>query len=113
MEEKDIKGAGGGGGEGLADGAEQVLRHVRAISDEVTGLAGAVSSLVETARSKIDVERRLREQPVKTMLIAAGVGYLAGGGFFTPFTGRLMRVGARLWLIPALKNQLVNRQEYH
>lgn len=113
MEDKDVKGTEGGGDGGFADGAEQVLRHVRTISEEVSGLAGAVSSLVEAARSKIDVERRLRDEPVKTMLIAAGVGYLAGGGFFTPFTGRLMRVGARLWLIPALKNQLVNRQEYH
>ena len=76
----------------------------------VSGLAEAVSGIAQAAKSRIDLERRIREEPVKTLIIAAGVGYVAGGGFFTPFTGRLLRVGARLWLIPMLKRQLMTQE---
>src|SRR2546423_5789896 len=95
----------------FADGAEQVLRHARTISEELAELVGALGGMARSARSKVDVDRRMRESPGKTLLTAAAVGYVAGGGFFTPFTRRLLRVGARLWLLPAPKRQLMNRQE--
>lgn len=97
----------------FTDGAEQVLRHARSISEEVAGLVGALAGMAQSARGRVDLDRRMRESPAKTLLTAAAVGYVAGGGFFTPFTGRLLRVGARLWLVPALKRQLMNRQELH
>lgn len=98
--------------ETFGDDAEKVLRHARGISEELSGMRDAVGGIVRTAKEKIDLDRRMREEPAKTMLIAAGLGYIAGGGFFTPFTGRMLRVGARLWLLPAIKNQLLE-QEYH
>lgn len=103
----------GGENTSFGEGAEKIVRHARGIGDEIGGLAEAVGGMAGTAKSKIDLERRMREEPVKTLLIAAGIGYVVGGGFFTPFTGRMLRLGARLWLIPAVRNQLMNREELH
>ena len=97
----------------FGDSAEKIVRHARGIGDELGGLAEAVGGVIGTAKAKIDLDRRMREEPLKTLLIAAGIGYVAGGGFFTPFTGKMLRVGARLWLIPALRTQLMNREELH
>jgi hypothetical protein len=105
----------------IGEQAEEVVRRARAVGEELGGLASAIGGVATAVQSKLDVERRLKEEPLKTLLIAAGVGYLAGGGVFTSTTARLLRVGARLWLIPAINRKLVNRstntttnrQEYH
>jgi hypothetical protein len=35
-----------------------------------------------------------------------GVGYVLGGGLFSPTTARLLRVGMRLALVPIIKSQI-------
>ena len=97
----------------FGDSAEEIVRRARAVGAEVTGLVDAVSQVAGVARSAIDLDRRMREKPAQTLLIAAGVGYIAGGGFFTPFTRTMLRVGTRFWLLPALRNTILNRQELH
>ena len=104
---------GGNGNASFGDSAEKIVRHARGVGEEVGGIAEAVGGVVQTTKQKIDFDRRMREEPLKTLLIAAGIGYIAGGGFFTPFTGRMLRLGARLWLIPAVRNQLISKQELH
>jgi hypothetical protein len=37
---------------------------------------------------------------------SVGVGYLLGGGLFSPLTGKLLRIGLRAALIPLVKSQL-------
>lgn len=97
----------------FGDGAEKVVRHARAIGDEVSGLAEAVTGLASAVKGRIDLGERMRAEPLKTLIVAAGVGYVVGGGIFTPATAVMLRVASRLWLLPILKNQLIARQEYH
>jgi hypothetical protein len=40
------------------------------------------------------------------VLAAAGIGYVLGGGLFSPMTSRLLKVGLRLALVPVIKSQL-------
>jgi hypothetical protein len=40
------------------------------------------------------------------VLAALGVGYVLGGGLFSPFTGRVLSIGLRLAVIPLVKSQL-------
>ena len=40
------------------------------------------------------------------MFAALGVGYVLGGGLFSPTTARLLRIGARLALVPIIKSQV-------
>jgi hypothetical protein len=100
----------------IGDQAEDVVRRVRAVGEELSGLAAAIGSIASSVQERIDLPRRLRNKPASTLLIAAGVGYVAGGGLFTSTTARLLKFGARLWLLPAINRRLTqttNRQEYH
>jgi hypothetical protein len=88
--------------------AERVINQTRALNDDVRGLASEISSAAKEIRAKVDLGPMVQEHPFRTVLIAAGVGYVLGGGLFTPLTGTLVRVGARAMLLPMLRNQLSN-----
>lgn len=99
------------GGREVGGAADEFFEHTRAAGRELAAAAGAAAKIAKATRERVDLDRRVREHPAQTLLIAAGAGYLAGGGFFTPFTGTMLRVGTRLWLVPALRSTLFNRQE--
>lgn len=86
--------------------AERVIRQSRALGDDVRELAGELSEAAREIRSRFDLSDTIRQHPIRTVLVAAGVGYVLGGGLFTPFTGRLIRLGARAMFVPIVKNQI-------
>ncbi len=92
--------------------AEELLRRARTIRAEIAGIGSVLGAIARSTRERVDVSRRVRERPARTLLTAAAAGYVAGGGFFTPTTGTLVRVGFRLWLIPLLRRQLLHSREY-
>lgn len=51
--------------------------------------------------------RRVSEHPYQTLLVAAGVGYLLGGGLFTRLTLNALRLGARVAAIPIVRAELL------
>ena len=73
-------------------------------------------SAVEEAKRSLetavdDVRDRVQEQPVKTLALALGAGYVVGGGLFTPLTGRLfytgLRIALRLAALPLVREELM------
>ncbi|MFB6264400.1 MAG: hypothetical protein ABEL76_12380 [Bradymonadaceae bacterium] len=46
------------------------------------------------------------ENPYAVLAAAAGAGYVVGGGLFTPFTKRLLRIGMKAVVVPATLSQL-------
>jgi hypothetical protein len=52
------------------------------------------------------LERYYREKPYLALAIAAGVGYVIGGGLVTPFSKRFLRLGIKSFLVPAALYQL-------
>lgn len=64
---------------------------------------GAVNDLSAT----LDLKGRVERNPYGMMLAAVGVGYVLGGGLFTPTTARLIRLGARLAALPFVKDELL------
>jgi hypothetical protein len=93
--------------------AEEILRRAKAAKQEISGLASAVAGAGRKIAGQVAIEQRLQSDPVKTLAIAFGVGYVVGGGFFTPTTSRFLRLATRLWLLPAVRRELTNQQEYH
>ena len=83
-------------GHRVSDGAHEAWDRTR----------DAVSDLKRAA----DIEGRVRRNPYGTVAAALGIGYVLGGGIFTPLTGRLvglgLRLGIRLALLPMLKDQI-------
>jgi len=67
---------------------------------------GAVSDLKRVA----DIDGRVRRNPYGTVAAALGIGYVLGGGIFTPLTARIvglgLRLGVRLALLPMMKDQI-------
>lgn len=98
---------------GNSSEADEILRRARAAKEDLSGLASAVARAGRKAAEKLALEERLRDEPVKTLAMAFGVGYVVGGGFFTPTTGRFLRLATRLWLLPAIRREITNQQEYH
>jgi len=67
---------------------------------------GAVSDLKRAA----DIDGRVSRHPYGSMAAALGIGYVLGGGIFTPLTSRVfglaLRIGVRLALLPMLKDEI-------
>jgi len=61
---------------------------------------------VDEPRS-FDLSARVREHPYQSLLIAAGVGYVLGGGLFTRLTLNVLRTGLRVAAIPVIQGELV------
>jgi hypothetical protein len=66
----------------------------------------AVSDLKRAA----DIDGRVQRNPYGTVAAALGIGFVLGGGIFTPLTARILglglRLGVRLALLPLLKDQI-------
>ena len=88
--------------------AERVINQTRVLNEDVKGLASELGAAAKELRARADLGPVVQEHPFRTVLIAAGVGYVLGGGLFTPLTGTLVRVGARAMLLPFLRSQITN-----
>jgi len=67
----------------------------------------AVTDLKET----LDVDGRVDRHPYGTLAAALGIGYVLGGGLFSPLTARIVGLGLRLGLrmaaVPFLQRELM------
>ena len=73
-------------------------------------------SAVDEARRSVesfaeDLKTRVEEEPVKTLAMALGAGYILGGGLFSALTGRLLygglRIGLRVAALPLVREELL------
>ena len=66
-------------------------------------------------RGALDLEGRVDRHPYGTVAAAIGIGYVLGGGLFTPLTARLVRygirIGLRLAVLPLLKQEVAEIME--
>lgn len=88
--------------------------------NQSAGTRERVGQIRDNARSVVDDSRnvisdgittvtdRMTTNPYQTMLIAAGVGYLLGGGLFSSLTVRFLRTGIRMAAMPLVRNELIN-----
>jgi hypothetical protein len=84
------------------------MDHGKRMVDEARAFKDAIGSQAESFTRSIDLRGRVDRNPVGMVLAAAGIGYVLGGGLFSPLTGKLVKVGIRLALIPLVKSQLSN-----
>jgi hypothetical protein len=67
---------------------------------------GAVSELKRAAA----IDERVSRNPYGSLAAALGIGYVLGGGLFTPLTSRIvalgLRIGVRLAILPMLKDEI-------
>lgn len=81
----------------IGDSAQQFVSEAR----------GAVTDFSEA----LDLKGRVDRNPYLTLAAAAGVGYILGGGLFTPLTARMVRLGVKLAALPFVKDELLGMAE--
>jgi hypothetical protein len=94
----------------LPDGSEPV--------DEANPVVEQVQEVLHTANSTLNgladaagLTPKVEASPYAMVAAAVGVGYVLGGGLFTPTTLRLVRLGMKLASIPAVRDRLLDVAE--
>lgn len=85
---------------------DEVLRHSRAIRSETSALVGELRGAADEIGRTLNLKGRLEKSPWLTMAASVGIGYVLGGGLFTPLSARLVRLGTRVLLLPLLRAQI-------
>lgn len=80
--------------------------HIDEIGHSAQHIIEESRSLVSDVATVLDIPGRMERSPYTTLLIAAGIGFVLGGGLFTSLTGTLLRTGIRVAAMPILKTQL-------
>jgi hypothetical protein len=84
---------------------QETIRHSDAIRQETVAMWEEIKGAVEHFSARIDWQGRMNRCPVATMATAMALGYVLGGGLFTRFTAKIMKIGSRLVLVPMLRNK--------
>ena len=61
-------------------------------------------------KGTVDLDGRVKRHPYGTLAAAVGIGYVLGGGLFSPLTARIIglgiRIGMRLAVLPLITDEL-------
>lgn len=79
---------------------EQAQAFAKQANSAINGLADAVG-----------VTAQVQKSPYATVAAALGIGYVVGGGLFTPTTARLIRMGMKLAAVPAVQDKMLDIAE--
>lgn len=92
--------------------------HGPRVGERVDQLGSSAQQFFTDARGAVhdlgaglDLKGRVQRNPYGMVAAALGVGYVLGGGLFTPLTARLLRVGVRLAMLPFVKDELMGMAE--
>jgi hypothetical protein len=88
----------------VAERAEQLGESAQAF---LSNAQGAAADLADA----IDLKGRVDRNPYAMVGAALGVGYVLGGGLFTPLTGRIFKLAVRLAAVPFVKDELMSMAE--
>jgi hypothetical protein len=91
-------------GPGIGERFDNIGSNAHKLWDDARGAVNDISE-------RLDLKGRVDRNPYATVAVAVGVGYVLGGGLFTPLTGRIFRLGMRLAAIPLVKDELVHMAE--
>jgi len=82
------------------------VKHANKMVDEAKAFTRAVSENVNSFSESVDLRGRVQRAPIGMVSAALGIGYVLGGGLFSPVTRRLLKLGAGMILVPFVKKQL-------
>ena len=77
----------------------------------VSELAKDANSAINGMSDAVGLTAQVEKAPYAMIGAALGVGYIVGGGLFTPLTGRLLRLGMKLAAIPQVRDRLLDVAE--
>jgi hypothetical protein len=84
----------------------RVAAHAKCIGNDARALSRELREGAGEMRVRMNLGQAIAEHPMRALLVAAGAGYILGGGLFTPMTRRLVRIGVRSLLVPIVTRQV-------
>lgn len=81
------------------------------LGEQLKDLAHHANSALNGVADATGLTGKVEQNPYGMMAAALGVGYVLGGGLFTPTTMRLLRMGAKLATIPLVRDRLLDVAE--
>lgn len=90
-----------------SNGSPGIGERVDQVGRDAQTLISDARMAVEDLRDRLDLRGRVERNPYGTLLAAAGIGYVLGGGLFTPLTAKVLRFGLKLAAIPLVKDELL------
>ena len=81
------------------------------ISDTVIDLGKNANSALNGVADAVGLTEKVEQAPYAMVAAALGIGYVVGGGLFTPTTSRLLRLGMKLAAVPAVRERLLDVAE--
>src|SRR5258708_30613116 len=95
----------GGNGHAKASGSE-TFQHAKVMVDEAKAFGRSLSQSANGFSAAVDLRGRILRNPLGMMAAGLGLGYLLGGGLFTPLTKKLVRVSLRGAILPRVRGPL-------
>lgn len=90
-----------------SNGAPGIGQRVDQVGRDAQTLISDARVAVQDIRDRLDLRGRVEKNPYGMLLAAAGIGYVLGGGLFTPLTAKVVRFGFKLAAIPFVKDELL------
>ncbi len=97
------------------DGTKKLGKRVEKVGHTAEQVWDRTRDSVSDFGEALDIKGRVDRHPYGTVAAAIGIGYVLGGGLFTPLTGRIVRlglgIGMRLAVLPLLKREVAELME--
>lgn len=75
------------------------------LAEDSRRVANDLREMYDTIRRDNVIGQIYDQNPYAVIAAAAGIGYVLGGGLFTPFTRRIVRVGMKALVVPMAASQ--------
>ena len=97
------------------DGAKKLGRQMEKVGSTAEHMWDRTRDSFSDLGGALDLKGRADRHPYGTVAAAIGIGYVLGGGLFTPLTARIVRfgvrIGLRLAVLPLLKQEVAEIME--
>src|SRR5689334_6057719 len=91
------------------DGTKNLGKRMEKVGHTAEQVWDRTRESVSDLGTALDIKGRVERNPYGTVAAAVGIGYVLGGGLFTPLTSRIvglgLRLGLRLAVLPLLKQE--------
>jgi len=97
------------------DGTKKLGKRIEKVGHTAEHVWDRTRDSVSDLTHSLDIPGRVQRNPYGTVAAAVGIGYVLGGGLFSPLTARIVRLGVRIGLrlavLPLLKQEMAELVE--
>jgi hypothetical protein len=97
------------------DGSKKLGKRIETVGQTAEQVWDRTRDSFSDLGDALDIKGRVDRHPYGTVAAALGIGYVLGGGLFTPLTGGIvrmgLRIGLRLAVLPLLRQEIAQLVE--